>query len=64
MSIIYWTKKQLKNKYKSMTDKGKPPKKEYQRNYDKKEKFYKDDLLLEKPKEVKKVANYYKARKK
>ena len=47
-----------------MTVKGKPPKKEYQRNYDKKEKFYKDDLLLEKPKEVKKVANYYKARKK
>ena len=44
-----------------MTDEENQAKKEYQKNYFKKLKAYKDELLLEKVKrDKKKVVNYYK----
>ena len=43
-----------------MTDEEKQPKKEYQKNYYKKIKAYKDELFQEKQGLVKQVANYYK----
>ena len=50
LSIIYSTGTQLekktKNRYKNMTDEEKQDKKEYQNNYYKKLKAYKDELLL------------------
>ena len=47
-----------------MTDKEKQAKKEYQKNYDMKSKAYKDEIMLEKEKGGKKVANQYKKKKK
>ena len=43
-----------------MIDEEKQPKKEYQKNYYKKIKAYKDELFQEKQGLVKQVANYYK----
>ena len=57
-------RKAIRKRYKNITEKEKQGQKEYQKNYQQKIKAYKDDLLLEKAKEVKKVANYYQKKKK
>ena len=59
-SIIYWKKKVFKKGDKNMTDKKKSSKKIISKNYFKKLKAYEDEILLEKAKRPKKVANYYK----
>ena len=45
-------KKKKENRYKNMTDREKQTTKEYQKNYYKKLKAYKDELLLEKAKKM------------
>ena len=56
-------KEAIKKRHKNVTDEEKQAKNECQKNYFKKLKTYKEDLLLEKQKEVYKVANYYKKKK-